>query len=81
MAMMNNQWMCLCNKKNANGKKCGWNPTHTTNFHGKWMNAPSTFSAALGPLHPFNKFNPNSGGGGATAAVSQVTPSNDGGSA
>ena len=67
VSLIAGEWMCLCNKRGADGVPCGWNRTHTTAYHGKWMANPQNYPAHLPGTHPFKKLkNESNGGGGAT---------------
>ena len=58
-----------CGKKDANGRVCGWNDDHSSQYHGLKMNNPSTFVLAdVSPKHPLVLAQRSQGGGG--------TPSN-----
>ncbi len=48
----NGQWLMKCSKTNGNGKTCGWNHTHSTRFHGAWMQAPQCYPTNLPNTHP-----------------------------
>jgi hypothetical protein len=56
-------------------KSCGWNTTHTTGFHDKWVADPKSFS--LPATHLFwsksGKTPPEGGGGGSTTPAVAIT--------
>ena len=45
--LMKNKWMCFCKRKD-----CGWNTTHTSEFHSAWMQNKSSFT--LPATHEFS---------------------------
>ena len=65
----NGKWSMVC-------KSCGWNTTHTTGFHDKWVADPKSFS--LPATHLFwsksGKTPPEGGGGGSTTPTVAITP-------
>ena len=74
----NGKWSMVC-------KSCGWNTTHTTGFHDKWVADPKSFS--LPATHLFwsksGKNPPEGGGGGSitpTAAITTTAASTTSGS-
>ena len=64
----NGKWSMVC-------KSCGWNTTHTTGFHDKWVADPKSFS--LPATHLFwsksGKNPPEGGGGGSTTPTAAIT--------
>ncbi len=65
----NRKWSMVC-------KSCGWNTTHTTGFHDKWVANPKSFS--LPATHLFwsksGKNPPEGDGGGSTTPTVTITP-------
>lgn len=54
-----------CGKKDSNGKVCGWNHDHSTQYHGQKMANPSTFVLAdVSPQHPLVLAQRSQAGGG-----------------
>ena len=64
----NGKWRMVC-------KPCGWNTTHTTGFHDKWVADPKSFS--LPATHLFRsksgKNPPEGDGGGSTTPTAAIT--------
>jgi len=56
-------------------KSCGWNTTHTTGYHDKWIDDPMSFS--LPATHLFRsksgKNPPEGGSGGSTTPTAAIT--------
>ena len=54
---------------------CGWNTTHTTGYHNKWVDDPKSFS--LPATHLFwsksGKTPPEGGGGGSMTPTAAIT--------
>ena len=65
----NGKWSMVC-------KSCGWNTTHTTGFHDKWVADPKSFP--LPATHLFwsksGKNPPEGGSGGSTIPTAAITP-------
>jgi hypothetical protein len=65
----NGKWSMVC-------KSCGWNTTHTTGFHGKWVADPKSFS--LPATHLFwsksGKNLPEGDGGGSKTPAATIKP-------
>ena len=57
----NGKWSMVC-------KSCGWNTTHTTGYHDKWVAATHLFWSKSG------KNPPEGGGGGSTIPTAAITP-------
>ena len=66
----NGKWSMVC-------KSCGWNTTHTTGYHNKWV-ADSKSFFPLPATHLFwsksGKTPPEGGGGGSTIPTAAITP-------
>ena len=64
----NGKWIIVC-------KSCGWNTTHTTGFHDKWVADPKSFT--LPATHLFwsksGKTPPEGGGGGSMTPTAAIT--------
>ena len=58
-------------------KSCGWNTTHTTGFHDKWVADPKSKSFSLPASHLFwsksGKNPPEGGGVGSTTPTAAIT--------
>ena len=76
VAKIGGEWLCHCSKRGADGEPCGWNRTHTTSYHGRWMEDPSSFPNAMPRAHPFHRMKGTSNGGGVPKTPSN--PSNGG---
>jgi hypothetical protein len=64
----NGKWSMVC-------KSCGWNTTHTSGYHDKWVDDPKTFS--LPATHLFwtktGKTPPEGGNGGSVIPITATT--------
>lgn len=49
----NGKWLMHCGKVGKGGGKCGWNCTHSTKFHSRFMKNPSAYPAALPKGHSY----------------------------
>lgn len=83
----NGKWMMHCGKVNRDGNKCGWNCTHTTKYHAKFVKNPSAFPNALPKGHPIwaklerpgnsqGEEPANQGGGGSSGGSASAVTAN-----